>query len=83
MIIGGFLFPAGMFWFAWTSSPNITWVPQVVSGVFIGAGVLMIFLQGLNYIIDVYTMYANSAIAGNTFLRSGFGAGFPLFATAM
>lgn len=28
-------------------------------------------------------MYANSAIAANTFLRSGFGAGFPLFATAM
>lgn len=46
MIVGGFLFPIGMFWFAWTSSPNITWVPQVLSGVFIGAGVLMIFLQG-------------------------------------
>lgn len=83
MMIGGFLFPAGMFWFAWTSSPNITWVPQVLSGIFIGAGVLMIFLQGMNYIIDCYTMYANSAIAANTFLRSGFGAGFPLFATAM
>ncbi|KAL5414368.1 hypothetical protein PMIN06_002347 [Paraphaeosphaeria minitans] len=83
MIIGGFLFPAGMFWFAWTSSPNITWVPQVLSGIFIGAGVLMIFLQGLNYIIDCYLMYANSAIAANTFLRSGFGAGFPLFANAM
>lgn len=83
MIIGGFLFPAGMFWFAWTSSPNITWVPQVLAGIFIGAGVLMIFLQGLNYIIDCYLMYANSAIAANTFLRSGFGAGFPLFATAM
>ncbi|KAF2634763.1 MFS multidrug transporter [Massarina eburnea CBS 473.64] len=83
MIIGGFLFPAGMFWFAWTSSPNITWVPQVLAGIPIGAGVLMIFLQGLNYIIDVYLMYANSAIAANTFLRSGFGAGFPLFATAM
>ncbi|KAF2686298.1 MFS multidrug transporter [Lentithecium fluviatile CBS 122367] len=83
MIIGGFLFPAGMFWFAWTSSPNITWIPQVLAGIPIGAGVLMIFLQGLNYIIDVYLMYANTAIAANTFLRSGFGAGFPLFATAM
>ncbi|KAF1963972.1 MFS general substrate transporter [Bimuria novae-zelandiae CBS 107.79] len=83
MIIGGFFFPAGMFWFSWTSSPNITWVPQVLSGIFIGAGVLMIFLQGLNYIIDCYTMYANSAIAANTFLRSAFGAGFPLFATAI
>ena len=28
-------------------------------------------------------MYANSAIAGNTFVRSFAGAGFPLFATAM
>ncbi|OCL10760.1 MFS general substrate transporter [Glonium stellatum] len=83
MIIGGFIFPIGMFWFAWTSSPHITWVPQVLAGIPIGAGVLMIFLQGLNYIIDVYLMNANSAIAGNTFIRSLFGAGFPLFATAM
>jgi multidrug resistance protein len=83
MIIGGALFPIGMFWFAWTSSPNITWVPQVLAGIPIGAGVLMIFLQGLNYIIDVYLMHANSAIAANTFVRSLFGSGFPLFATAM
>jgi hypothetical protein len=83
MIAGGFIFPAGMFWFAWTSSPHITWVPQVLAGIPIGAGVLMIFLQGLNYIIDVYLMNANSAIAGNTFVRSLFGAGFPLFATGM
>ncbi|KAF2144207.1 uncharacterized protein K452DRAFT_223480 [Aplosporella prunicola CBS 121167] len=83
MIIGGFLFPAGMFWFAWTSSPHITWVPQVIAGIPIGAGIMMIFLQGLNYIIDVYLMNANSAIAANTFLRSWAGAGFPLFAVAM
>jgi hypothetical protein len=43
----------------------------------------MIFIQGLSYIIDVYTMHANSAIAANTFFRSLAGAGFPLFATAM
>lgn len=45
MIIGGILLPIGMFWFAWTSSPNITWVPQVISGGFLGAGILLIFLQ--------------------------------------
>ncbi|KAF2100462.1 MFS general substrate transporter [Rhizodiscina lignyota] len=83
MIIGGLIFPAGMFWFAWTSSPHITWVPQVLAGIPIGMGVLMIFLQGLNYIIDVYKMNANSAVAANTFIRSGIGAGFPMFATAM
>ena len=30
----------------------------------------MIFIQGLSYIIDVYMMHANSAIAANTFFRS-------------
>jgi MFS transporter, DHA1 family, multidrug resistance protein len=42
-----------------------------------------IFLQGMNYIIDVYLMNSNSAIAANGLLRSACGAGFPLFATAM
>lgn len=74
MMIGGVLFPIGLFWFAWTSNPNIIWVPQVLAGIPIGAGVLMIFMQGLNYIIDVYMMHANSAIAANTFLRSLAGA---------
>lgn len=103
MIIGGILLPAGMFWFGWTSNPHITWVPQVISGSFLGAGVLLIFLQvflfplespahnrdthddyqGLNYIVDVYPMYANSAIAANSFFRSWLGAGFPMFASAM
>lgn len=83
MILGAFLLPAGLFWFAWTSSPHITWVPQVISGVFIGWGIIMIFLQGLNYIIDVYMWHANSGIAANTMLRSLAGGGFPLFATAM
>ena len=83
MIIGAFLFPIGLFWFAWTSNPHISWVPQVIAGIPIGAGVLLIFLQGLSYIIDVYLMYANSAIAANTIVRALAGGGFPLFATAM
>lgn len=33
------------------------------------------------YLIDAYLMFAASAIAANTFLRSLAGAGFPLFAT--
>ena len=83
MIAGAILLPIGLFWFAWTSNKNISWVPQVIAGVPIGAGIMMIFLQGLSYIIDVYLMYANSALAANTFVRSLAGGGFPLFATAM
>jgi DHA1 family multidrug resistance protein-like MFS transporter len=83
MMLGAILLPIGLFWFAWTSNPNINYWPQVISGVFIGWGILMIFLQGLNYIIDVYMWHANSGIAANTLIRSFAGAGFPLFATAM
>ena len=78
MIIGAVMLPIGLFWFAWTSSPHITWVPQVVSGIPIGMGIFMIFMQGINYIIDCYLTNAASAIAGNTLMRSFFGAGFPL-----
>lgn len=83
MILGSVILPIGLFWFAWTSSPSITWVPQAISGVFIGWGILMIFLQGLNYLIDVYMWNANSALAANTLGRSLAGAGFPMFAAYM
>lgn len=83
MILGGVMLPIGLFWFAWTSNKDILWVPQVLAGIPIGMGIFMIFMQGLNYLIDVYLMFANSAIAANTIIRSLAGAGFPLFATQM
>lgn len=83
MIIGSILLPIGLFWFGWTSNKHVSWVPQVIAGVPIGVGILVIFMQGLNYIIDVYLMYANSAIAGNTLVRSTLGGAFPLFSAQM
>ncbi|KAK5629878.1 hypothetical protein RRF57_005593 [Xylaria bambusicola] len=83
MIVGGILLPIGLFLFAWTSDKHIIWVPQVIAGIPTGAGVLIIFIQGFNYIIDVYLMYANSALAGNALIRSFLGAAFPLFAGAL
>ncbi|KAK0614862.1 putative MFS transporter [Bombardia bombarda] len=69
--------------FPGTSNPNISWVPQVISGSFIGCGILLVFLQGLNYLIDVYKITANSAIAINAMFRGLLGAGFPMFANYM
>lgn len=83
MMIASVLLPIGLFWFGWTSSPNISWVPQAIAGIPIGLGILVIFMQGLNYIIDVYMMFANSAIAANTLVRSTVGGAFPLFAVQM
>jgi DHA1 family multidrug resistance protein-like MFS transporter len=84
MMVGATLFPIGLFWFAWTGNyPSTHWVVPTLSGLLTGAGIMTIFLQALNYLIDAYLMVTASAIAANTVLGSFFGAGFPLFATAM
>ena len=83
MIVGGAFLPIGCFWSAWTPSPNINPWPQIIAGVPLGAGLQMIFLQGLTYLIDVYLVNENSAISANVFIRSWCGAGFTMFATPM
>jgi DHA1 family multidrug resistance protein-like MFS transporter len=83
-IIGGVSFAAGLFWFGWSGyRQDIHWIVPTLSGLLSGFGLLSIFLQSLNYLIDAYLMFAASAIAANTFMRSLAGAGFPLFATYM
>jgi DHA1 family multidrug resistance protein-like MFS transporter len=70
--------------FGWTGySGNVHWIVPVLSGLFTGFGIFSIFLSLLNYIVDAYLMFAASAIAANTFMRSIFGGIFPLFATQM
>ena len=44
---------------------------------------LLIFVGYLNYLVDVYLMYAASAIAANTIARSACGAAAPLFTSQM
>ncbi|KAI9701485.1 MAG: hypothetical protein M1836_001541 [Candelina mexicana] len=84
VIIGGASFAIGLFWFGWAAyKPSVHWIAPTLSGLFTGFGLLSIFLQSLNYLVDAYLMFAASAIAANTFLRSLAGAGFPLFATYM
>nr|POE65929.1 putative transporter c36.03c [Quercus suber] len=78
MMVGSVALPVGLFLFAWTSDPSFNPALQILAGVPAGMGIVLIFLQGFNYIIDVYMMFANSAIAANTFVRSAVGAAFPM-----
>jgi len=84
VIAGGVAFTGGIFWFGWSGyRADVHWIVPTLSGLLTGFGLMSIFLQALNYLVDAYLMFAASAIAGNTFLRSLCGAGFPLFATYM
>ncbi|KAF2151232.1 major facilitator superfamily [Myriangium duriaei CBS 260.36] len=84
VIVGGVSFAIGVFWLGWTGyTAKIHWIAPTLSGLCTGFGIMSIFLQCLNYLIDAYLMFAASAIAANTFLRSLCGAIFPLFARYM
>ncbi|KAL3425812.1 major facilitator superfamily transporter [Phlyctema vagabunda] len=84
VVYGGISFAIGLFWFGWTGyKKEIHWIAPTLSGLLTGFGLLAIFLQSLNYLVDAYLMFAASAIAANTFLRSLAGAGFPMFAQYM
>ncbi|CAK9442083.1 uncharacterized protein LODBEIA_P58470 [Lodderomyces beijingensis] len=85
IMVGAFTFVIGIFWMGWTGdyAEHVHWIVPTIGAFFIGNGLMAIFLPTLNYIIDCYVFVAASALAGNTFLRSGFGAAFPLFATQM
>lgn len=83
MIIGSLLLPPGLFLWAWTSKPSINPWPQIIAGVPMGTGILLIMVSGLNYIVDMYTINANSAIAANTMVRSIMAAGLSIAAEKM
>lgn len=57
------LFPAGLFWLAWTSPPKFElWIP-LMAGVPFGIGLLAIFQGSMQYMMDAYGPFASSAVS--------------------
>lgn len=55
--IGGISFTIGIFWFGWTGfTKDIHWIVPTLSGILTGFGLLSIFLQAINYLVDAYLM---------------------------
>ena len=72
-----------LFWFAWTSSPDISPYASIAAGAPFSFGMVLTYLSTVNYLVDGYTVHAASALASNSILRSLFGFAFPLFAEPM
>ncbi|EXJ94135.1 hypothetical protein A1O1_02528 [Capronia coronata CBS 617.96] len=81
--VGAFAIPICLFWFGWSSRPEIHWIMPIIGTGFFSIGSFLMFNSALNYLADAYPQYAASVLAGNDLFRSSVGAGFPLFATAM
>ena len=81
--VGGPLYVIALFWFGWTSSPNIHWIVPILSGIVFGMGFLLIFMAMLNYLTDAYEIFAASATGIASTCRSIFGTLIPLAAGPM
>jgi len=74
---------SSLFWFGWSSRESIHWIMPIIGTGWFSIGTFFLFNSVLNYLGDAYPEYAASVLAGNDFMRSSFGAGFPLFAAGM
>jgi len=82
-VLGGLLVPIGLFWFSWTTYKTIHWIVPIIASVLFGAGTLLVFSAVFTFLVDAYPLYAASALAANSFVRSSFAAGFPLFSNVL
>ncbi|KAJ5585125.1 uncharacterized protein N7459_004925 [Penicillium hispanicum] len=78
------LIPIGELWFAWTCAPaSIPWIVPLLAGVPFGAGNTGVFIYASSYLTGSYGMYAASALAGNSVIRSILGGVLPLAGSYM
>lgn len=83
MMFGCWFVPVGLFAFAWSSYPSISWAGPCFSGFAAGFGFCCLYNPANNYIVDSYQHYAASALAAKTLVRSIWGACVPLFTIQM
>jgi MFS family permease len=72
------LIPAGLFIYGWTSQYEVHWIVPILATVLIGIGNMAVFMCISLYLIDAFAVYAASALAANTVIRSIMGAVLPL-----
>lgn len=78
LVVGAFLVPIGLVWYGWSAQNHLHWIVPIIGTGFVGVGTLFAFLPIQMYLVDAFGLYAASAIATNTVVRSLFGATLPL-----
>ncbi|KAI1338390.1 bicyclomycin resistance protein [Xylariaceae sp. FL0016] len=76
--LGAATIPLGLFIYGWTAEYHVHWIAPIIGTGLVGVGNLIIFMGVQTYLVDAYTIYAASALATNTIVRSIAGAVLPL-----
>jgi MFS family permease len=78
VIFSGPLLAIGLLWYGWSAQFHFHWIVPIIGSSFIGMGNILFFAALTGYLVDAYTVYAASAIAANTVIRSVGGTLLPL-----
>lgn len=80
---GAVLAPIGLLLLGLTCFKSVHWMVPIVLSMFFGTGLVYAYNATFTYLVDAYRPVAASALASNSFMRSSFAAGFPLFGNQM
>lgn len=83
MMFSCWLIPVGLFIFAWTSYPELSYWGPMMGGWPVGFGFIFLYNSANNYLVDTYQHQAASALAAKTCIRSFWGASVVLFTQQM
>ncbi|KAI0423600.1 major facilitator superfamily domain-containing protein [Xylaria sp. FL1042] len=78
LLLGVLLVPGGLIWYGWSAQYRVHWIVPIIGTSLIGIGVNLVWIPIQSYLIDAFTIYAASALAANTVVRSVFGVVLPL-----
>ena len=80
LTIAGLLVAIGLLWYGWSVDKHTHWIVPIIGTASSSIGILFVYLPIQMYLVDAFGIYAASAIATNTIVRSIFGALLPLAA---
>ncbi|KAI1623469.1 MFS transporter, partial [Exophiala viscosa] len=83
MMFSCWFIPIGLFIFAWTSYPQMSYWGPMMGGFPVGFGFIFLYNSANNYLVDTYQHQAASALAAKTCIRSFWGASVVLFTEQM
>ena len=78
LYLGALLVPAGLFLYGWSAQVRAPWIVPIIGTSLLGAGLNSTLMSLQTYLVDAYAIYAASALAANTIVRSTAGALLPL-----
>ena len=83
LIVGSILIPGGLFCYGWSAQYHTHWTVPIIGSSLIAFGIMFIYLPVQMYLVDIYTIYAASAMGACTVVRSVGAAVLPLAANPL